>query len=68
MKTMPCDGCGRSVVWVEHDPALPRYCGRCIPAITSRCPCGTLLSAHEKTTGAGDCFGCRAAARKGGAE
>ncbi len=26
--------------------------------------CGTILSAHEKTTGAGDCFGCRADARK----
>ena len=31
-----------------------------------RC-CGTLLSAHEKTTADGDCFGCRAARRKGGA-
>ena len=30
--------------------------------------CGALLSAHEKTTGNGDCFGCRASDRKGGAE
>lgn len=29
--------------------------------------CGGLLSAHEKTTGKSDCFGCRVARRKGGA-
>ena len=26
--------------------------------------CGVLLSAHEKTTEPGDCFGCRVARRK----
>lgn len=29
--------------------------------------CGVLLSAHEKTTAGGDCFGCRVATRKVGA-
>lgn len=28
------------------------------------CSCGVLLSAHEKTTELGDCFGCRADRRK----
>ena len=32
----------------------------------NKCRCGTLLSAHERTTGGGDCFACRAAARKDG--
>ena len=29
--------------------------------------CGAFLSAHEKTTADGSCFGCRADARKDGA-
>ena len=36
-------------------------------SVRDKCRCGTLLSAHEKTTADGDCFGCRAARRKGGA-
>ncbi len=28
------------------------------------CGCGAVLSAHEKTTEPGDCFGCRADRRK----
>ncbi len=37
-----------------------------VTAEDTDCACGAVLSAHEKTTGAGDCFGCRAAVRKGG--
>lgn len=31
---------------------------------SAACGCGALLSAHEKTTAQGDCFGCRADRRK----
>ena len=34
------------------------------PENACRC-CGAWLSAHEQTTADGDCFGCRAAKRKG---
>ncbi len=33
-------------------------------SVRNECRCGTLLSAHEKTTADGDCFGCRAARRE----
>ncbi len=35
-------------------------------SVRDECRCGASLSAHEKTTADGDCFGCRADRRKGG--
>ncbi len=47
---------------IEHD-ADDDWNWIIIETIHPRCRCGGSLSAHEQTTGAGDCFGCRSIAR-----
>ena len=58
-------GCQRFMAVVR---TIPTSFGEVIARGGDVCDgCGVLLSAHEKTTGNGSCFGCRASARKGGA-
>lgn len=57
-------GCQRFMQVVRN---LPTSFGEIIARGGDVCDrCGVLLSAHEKTTSNGDCFGCRASDRKGG--